>query len=78
MKGDQPLEIVWTFKDETITPETHQSMHVFKTNKNALLSIDSVSGFHSGEYTCIASNLAGTSTRSAVLVVNGILSKMHK
>ena len=73
MKGDLPIEIAWTFKGETITLETHPGINIVNTKKNSLLSIDSVSGYHAGEYTCVASNLVGTSTRSAVLSVNGIL-----
>ena len=36
------------------------------------LIIESIRAEHSGEYTCIASNLAGSTTRSAILDVNGI------
>lgn len=73
MKGDLPIEILWTFKGETIKSETHPGIHISKTKKNSLLSIDSVSGYHAGEYSCIASNLVGTSIRTAVLSVNGTL-----
>lgn len=34
--------------------------------------IQSVSSRHTGKYTCIASNLAGNSSETAVLVVKGI------
>ncbi|KAJ8667921.1 hypothetical protein QAD02_009584 [Eretmocerus hayati] len=70
MKGDLPIDISWTFNGEPINLDTHPSISVSKTKKNSLLNIDSVSGYHAGEYTCVASNLVGSSTRSAILAVN--------
>lgn len=35
------------------------------------LSIEAVGAAHAGEYTCIASNIAGSTTRTALLDVNG-------
>ena len=37
----------------------------------SMLSIESVDYHHSGEYTCMASNQAGTTTYTATLRVNG-------
>lgn len=36
------------------------------------MNIESVRAEHAGEYTCIASNNAGSTTRTAILDVNGI------
>lgn len=41
--------------------------------KISTLSIDSVQEKHSGVFTCIATNWAGTDSHSAQLHVNGIL-----
>lgn len=38
----------------------------------SLLSIDSVAAHHAGQYTCIATNIAGSAIRSANLTINGI------
>lgn len=45
---------------------------VIETGKRTKqLTIDNVDARHAGEYTCIASNIAGSVSRSAELVVNG-------
>lgn len=37
----------------------------------SVLNIDAVNAGHSGNYTCLASNLAGASEHSSALLVNG-------
>lgn len=37
------------------------------------LTIETVAAKHAGEYTCVASNIAGSVTQTAVLEVNGII-----
>ena len=37
----------------------------------SVMSIESVAARHAGEYTCVATNGAGTISQSAMLVVNG-------
>ncbi|KAL7294790.1 hypothetical protein TKK_0011722 [Trichogramma kaykai] len=70
-KGDSPLEIVWMFKSEPIDSANHGDVIVTQTGKRTKqLSIDSVNARHAGEYTCVASNVAGSTSRSAVLSVN--------
>jgi hypothetical protein len=46
--------------------------------RTSVLTISSVSYRHSGTYTCIVNNDAGTSTHSAVLRVNGNLSLNYR
>ncbi|XP_014598788.1 PREDICTED: Down syndrome cell adhesion molecule-like protein Dscam2 isoform X4 [Polistes canadensis] len=71
VKGDSPIDIHWSLKGEPITARTHPDITIQKTGKKtSLLTIDSVTAHHAGEYSCIASNLVGTVTRSAVLSVN--------
>lgn len=55
-----------------ITRITHPDVVITKTGRmNSLLSIDSVTAKHAGDYSCEASNQAGSTSRSAVLSVNG-------
>lgn len=73
-KGDFPLEISWMFNGQPVNSDSHD-LTVSETGKRTKqLTIDSVNAKHAGEYTCVASNVAGSSTRSAVLIVNGIIS----
>lgn len=74
-KGDSPLEIIWMFNNEPIDPIQHEIIVTETGKKTKQLTIDSVHARHVGEYTCIASNNAGSTSRSATLVVNGILPK---
>lgn len=44
---------------------------IMRNKKVSTLSVDSVSFESAGEYTCVATNPAGSSSHSAVLNVNG-------
>ncbi|XP_064216073.1 Down syndrome cell adhesion molecule isoform X10 [Tribolium castaneum] len=68
-KGDFPIEITWNLNNQSI--ETIQGITVMRTNKRiSQLSIDSVQADHSGEFTCMAKNPAGTAFYSSTLHVN--------
>lgn len=71
-KGDSPLEIEWMFNNEPIDLTQHEIAISENGKRTKQLTIDSVSARHAGEYTCIASNIAGSTSRSAQLIVNGI------
>lgn len=72
LKGDRPMKIHWTLNDNVINSKTHDGIVISKTGKMiSVLSIDSVTAQHTGNYTCVASNLAGTSHLSTRLSVNG-------
>ncbi|KAK9880044.1 hypothetical protein WA026_008555, partial [Henosepilachna vigintioctopunctata] len=68
-KGDSPVEIEWLLNKEKIN-----GIHGISTNrigkKISSLSIESVQAFHTGEYTCVASNVAGVTNYSTYLAVN--------
>ncbi|GBP44660.1 Hemicentin-2 [Eumeta japonica] len=70
-KGDKPLSIIWSLEGQEISNELG-----IKTMKMAeqtsFLSIPAVTGFHSGNYTCIAKNRAGVDRYTAVLHVKVI------
>ncbi|XP_076476975.1 Down syndrome cell adhesion molecule 1 isoform X22 [Bombus vancouverensis nearcticus] len=71
LKGDPPIEIRWSLNGEPITRASHPDITVTKSGKKtSLLIIESVTAHHAGEYTCVASNLVGSVSRSAVLSVN--------
>lgn len=70
-KGDFPMDIDWMFQNQPID-EKRQDIIISNVGKRGKqLSIEAVGASHAGEYTCIASNSAGTTTRTAILDVNG-------
>ena len=74
LKGDDPIEIHWALNGELITPTSHPEITISRNgNKASFFIIGSVNAHHAGEYACVASNSAGSSTRSTILSVNGIL-----
>lgn len=73
-KGDLPLEISWTFSSETIDSSLHRDIMTTPLGPRAsVLTINSVSANHQGNYTCIVQNAAGRAEHAATLVVNGML-----
>lgn len=71
-KGDFPLEITWMFKGLPIGPDRSDIIVSGSGKRVKQLTIDAVAARHAGEYTCVASNAAGSSSHSAILDVNGI------
>lgn len=73
-KGDLPLEISWTFSSETVDSSLHRDIMTTPLGPRAsVLTINSVSANHQGNYTCIVQNAAGRAEHAATLVVNGML-----
>lgn len=71
-RGDFPLNITWFLNGKNVG--TMESIQVFHTTKRtSQISIDSAQEEHSGEYSCVAHNRAGSSSYSANLLVNGIV-----
>ncbi|XP_026825557.1 Down syndrome cell adhesion molecule-like protein Dscam2 isoform X1 [Ooceraea biroi] len=71
LKGDLPIEIRWSLNGELITHLTHPDVTITNTGKKtSVLTIESVTARHAGEYSCVASNLVGSVSRSAILSVN--------
>ena len=70
MVGDEPLSISWTFHGEDIRSD----LGIITSpvgRRGSMLIISSVGHRHSGQYTCTATNQAGTQARTALLRVNG-------
>ncbi|XP_070134554.1 cell adhesion molecule Dscam1 isoform X4 [Drosophila bipectinata] len=73
-KGDRPIKVHWSFERSSGESGFDQMQPQMRTNrisgKTSMLSIPSASPAHTGRYTCIASNQAGTTTYSVDLTVN--------
>ncbi|XP_030242123.1 Down syndrome cell adhesion molecule-like protein Dscam2 isoform X22 [Drosophila navojoa] len=71
-KGDRPIRVHWSF--ERSGSDSGTSEPQMRTNrissKTSMLSIPSASPAHTGTYTCIASNAAGTTSYGVNLTVN--------
>lgn len=68
--GDLPLDIKWLLNDRPV--ESYPSINSAKFGKrNMVLSIESVTAEHTGNYTCEASNKAGIVSYSTDLQVYG-------
>lgn len=71
-KGDRPLTITWTFEGRDI--QSHVGIKTMKmAEQTSFLSIGTVTGEHSGNYTCIAKNKAGEDRYSTTLNIKGIV-----
>jgi len=68
--GDHPLELSWWFNDERINPDS-ADLSIMTGKRSTTLTIESVAGNHSGNYTCMARNAAGHAEVTTQLFVNG-------
>ena len=69
-KGDQPLQISWSFHGGHIS----SNLGIITTpigNQGSMLLISSVKHDHRGNYTCTAKNDAGVRSQTVTLNVNG-------
>lgn len=69
--GDLPLDLKWFVNDRPVS-EIFGISTVKLGKRTYALTIDSVSGKHSGVFTCQAENMAGVDRYSAELIVNGM------
>lgn len=68
--GDLPIEFKWLFNSKPLIG--YDGVSTSKIGKRrSLLTIESVNGKHSGNYTCEASNKADLVNLTANLIVNG-------
>lgn len=71
LKGDYPINITWSLNGGHIID--NRGITIFRVSRRiSTISIDSVQAIHTGNYTCIAINAAGTTKHTAHLAVNGI------
>lgn len=69
-KGDTPLEVYWEFNGRPLSRELGSGSIV--GDRSSVLMLPSVTGAHSGNYTCIAKNRAGVASYTTVLKIIGI------
>lgn len=75
ISGDQPIDFQWLFNGRPVSQIA--GITTAKMGKrNSVLTIDSVTDRHVGNFTCRASNIATTANYTAELIVNGT-SKWH-
>ena len=75
-KGDEPLNITWSLNGEDAS--TVSGVHVLKFgSRTSILAIESVRAYHGGNYTCNATNAAGSIHFTAQLAVNGIMLQIY-
>ncbi|KAK6620957.1 hypothetical protein RUM43_011256 [Polyplax serrata] len=68
-KGDKPIAITWTYNGEDLTAKMGVTTTKISERSN-LLIISSVMATHSGNYTCTATNAAGTTSYTVPIRVN--------
>lgn len=72
LSGDLPIDIQWLFNDYPIN--SFSGISILKAGKKgSMLMIESVNERHAGNFTCRASNSAGSVSHSAQLIVNGLI-----
>lgn len=69
--GDWPISVEWLFNDYHIPAHLDIATSKF-TRHTHVLGIESVTGNHAGNYTCIAKNEAGKAAYTTALIVNGL------
>ena len=69
-RGDMPVTITWSLKGQKLNSGPSITTTMVGT-RTSMLIISDVDFTHIGEYTCRATNKAGSVTHSAVLKVNG-------
>jgi hypothetical protein len=72
IKGDYPVEIAFMFGNQLVEANNQDIIISESGRRTKQLTIESVDAKHAGEYTCVASNVAGSTSRTATLAVNGI------
>lgn len=70
-KGDRPLQISWSVHGEEFS--SHLGISTTKIGETtSLLTISSTMEAHSSNYTCSATNPAGSTSYTAQVHINGI------
>lgn len=69
--GDFPYNITWLFNEQPVNYLSGVSI-LMVGKRSSSLNIDSVSGQHAGNYSCIGSNTAGTAVISTSLSIRGL------
>ena len=70
IRGDEPFKITWALHGDIVSSEPGLTTSQIGA-RTSMLMINSVGHRHSGLYTCNVSNLAGSTSSSTELKVNG-------
>jgi len=70
-EGDLPLSISWIFHGQELSSQMGFETAKFGKRTNMLM-IESLAPFHMGNYTCMASNSAGSANHTALLTIRGL------
>ena len=73
--GDLPIQVTWFLNGKRVDKNSVSLSTVGK--RLSILNIDSVDGYHAGNYTCVATNLANSVNYTALLIVNGTFYKQY-
>ena len=68
-KGDVPLHFQWQLNGREL--QSNNDLYIDSRGRTSSLSLESVKAHHSGKYTCIASNKAGSSRVRTSLIIHG-------
>ena len=69
-EGDEPLTVSWTFHGAELSSDLEMVTTPIGS-RGSMLMISRVGHRHTGSYTCLAVNTAGSSSQTASLYVNG-------
>lgn len=72
-KGDRPISINWTFKSFNGNDVGVRLASKRLSNKASMLSISAASANYTGNYTCTATNRAGSVSHRTSITVNGTI-----
>ena len=70
IRGDEPLSFTWSLQGDVVSSEPGLMTSQLGT-RTSILMINSVGQRHVGKYTCNFSNIAGATSATAELKVNG-------
>lgn len=71
--GDLPVRLRWLINGKVVSRALHDVSTSRVTHRVILLTIESMTGNHAGNYTCEAANHAATTHFTTRLIVNGLL-----
>jgi Immunoglobulin domain len=77
-KGDLPLEIMWTLNKQPVVSGENNILVTRMSKRLSSLSIEAITNHHRGVFECTTKNLAGATSHSAMLIVNGNFDSLER
>ena len=71
VQGDEPVVLAWQKDGTDISDQSLPGVAINQVDHDSILRIQSLTAGHAGNYSCLASNAAGTAAISAVITVQG-------